>query len=459
MRVKLEVVPHDEYTIFVSQGIKEQLDKTVTVSFGSLSVIAQVQVKDTIYEHDEKKTDSIGEDVEIITISSRLKNDLLIQEHLPYQIKLLSSHIEIGPVIGILLRNSKKDNKTKTLKRNKGRFSYYNNIGGLICKFKPRDIHFDSKLVEGHYYNFDKSVWEPGIFPLPNLIYLRSFHIDKEIIRKLKEITNNKIYNSYRFNKFELYQYLNEDPLLRSYLPDTEVCSSIPQILEFLKKHKNIILKPVDLSRGRGICIIHTLPSCFKISDYREKTVKDYKLATYKSLILFLMRNKSFLSKYIVQKHIPLAKINGYPYDVRVVMQKTAKDKWDYMGIECRVSRKSLVTNISRGGYAQSLENAIARSFKGADYNEIRNRICELCDKLCTFIDKRTGEHYAEFGIDIAIDTEKRLWIIEVNVLPSFNGFKDIDYNLYNLILSNPLLYAASLSGFEDSAVREVPQE
>lgn len=477
MRAKFEVLVLDENVIFVSQETSEQLDNPVLICFGSLSVNAQVKVKDPICEHDkngetdistetqpepfintpENRLDSIEEDLEIITISSRLYNELFIQENLTYQVRLSFSQIVIGPVIGLLCRHSK--NKNKIYAGNGSRFSYYKNIGGLVCRFCSKGIDFNNKLVEGHYYNFDESRWEPGIFPLPKLIYRRSFQIDLKIISKLKVMTNHHMYNSYRFNKFELYQYLSEDPVLCNYLPDTEVCSSMSQIIDFLKKHKNIILKPIDLSRGRGICIIHTIHSRFKISDYRKKGADRYSLVDYKTLIFFLKRNKPFLSKYIMQELIPLAQIDGYPYDIRVVMQKTTKDKWEYIGIECRVSRSSLITNISRGGYALTLENAIAKSFEGEDYKEIENKICTLCDKLCTFIDKRTGEHYAEFGIDIAIDTEKKLRIIEVNVMPSFNGFKDIDHNLYNHILSNPLLYAVSLTEFKDVVDKEVLQK
>jgi glutathione synthase/RimK-type ligase-like ATP-grasp enzyme len=479
MRVKLEVVTLDENVIFVSQEAAEQLDNSVSVCFGSLSVDAQVKVKYPIYKQgkngetdssievlpdsfintSENKLDGIGEALEMITISSRLYNELYIQENLTYQVRLLFSQIVIGPVIGLLLRDSKINNKNKILKGNSSRFSYYKNIGGLVCKFKSKDIDFNSKLVEGHYYNFDNSRWEPGIFPLPILIYRRSFHINSNIISKLKVMTNHLMFNSYRFNKFELYQYLREDPVLCNYLPYTEVCSDISQIYDFIKKHKNVILKPIDLSRGRGICIIQTIHSRFKISDLRKKDTDSHSLVDYKSLILFLKRNKTFLNKYIMQKLIPLAQINGYPYDIRVVMQKTARDKWEYIGIECRVSRSSLITNISRGGYALTLEDAIAKSFEGEDCNEIKNKICTLCDKLCTYIDKRTGEHYAEFGIDIALDAEKKLSIIEVNVNPSFNGFKDIDYNLYNHILSNPLLYAVSLTEFKDVVDKEVLQK
>lgn len=474
MKVKLKIVVLNENVIFVSQKIADQLGNSVLICFGCLSAKAQVKIKDSVFEHDrnsekgflsetcpepilsnyENNQDNIEENTEEIIISSKLKEYLLIKERLTYQIRLFHSRIIIGPVIGLLLRNDSRNNNAGFIKNNKKRFSYYKNIGGLFCVFSPMNINFKSKTAKGYYYNFNKSKWATGEFPLPEVIYRRHFSTNNEIIRKLKKLTHNKIFNSYRFNKFELYKYLIEDPVLSKHVPVTEVCSSIPQIEDFLKKHKNIILKPIDLSRGRGICIIHSIDTHFRVYDYRKKKVHITKLPSHKALSLFLNRNKSFLSKYIMQELIPLARINNNPYDIRVVMHKTPAGIWENLGIECRVSRGSLITNISRGGYALKLKDAIAKSFGKKETKKIRKKINDLCRRICVLIEKSTGEHYAEFGMDIGIDTKKKLWIIEVNVRPSYDGFKDIDINLYNLIRRNPLLYAVSLTEFKDSVVK-----
>ncbi|MDR3644638.1 MAG: YheC/YheD family protein, partial [Clostridia bacterium] len=59
-----------------------------------------------------------------------------------------------------------------------------------------------------------------------------------------------------------------------------------------------------------------------------------------------------------------------------------------------------------------------------------------------------TGEHFAEFGMDIAVDRQKKLWLIEANVFPSFKGFKKTDRETYLSIRYQPLLYALSLTEF-----------
>jgi hypothetical protein len=63
----------------------------------------------------------------------------------------------------------------------------------------------------------------------------------------------------------------------------------------------------------------------------------------------------------------------------------------------------------------------------------------------------KMGEHFAEFGMDVAFDINKNLWLIEANVFPSFKGFKVMDYNNYLNIRYTPLIYAVSLTEFYES--------
>jgi hypothetical protein len=128
-------------------------------------------------------------------------------------------------------------------------------------------------------------------------------------------------------------------------------------------------------------------------------------------------------------------------------MQKHKGNVWDCTGIECRVSCKdSHITNISRGGYALTLQEALEQSFI-KDYELLPAKINDFCQKFCINMDKM-NHHFAEFGIDIAVDVDKNIWLIEANVFPSFKGFKVIDRKTYLTIRYNPLLYALSLTQF-----------
>ena len=61
---------------------------------------------------------------------------------------------------------------------------------------------------------------------------------------------------------------------------------------------------------------------------------------------------------------------------------------------------------------------------------------------------EQKGDWFAELGLDIAIDKNRRLWFIEANVRPSFKGFQHLDYKNYLYICSRPIAYAAAVTGF-----------
>jgi glutathione synthase/RimK-type ligase-like ATP-grasp enzyme len=160
------------------------------------------------------------------------------------------------------------------------------------------------------------------------------------------------------------------------------------------------------------------------------------------------MNNKDFHNNYLVQKHINLATVGGSPFDIRVVTQKNSQGQWGIGGAECRIAEaESLVTNISRGGYAMKLNETLSLAFGRQAVPSLTKEIFDLSLNLSIHLDS-FQEHFAEFGIDIGIDMEQNLWIIEPNVRPSFNGFKDIEYRTYRKLSGETLLYALSLTKF-----------
>ena len=205
------------------------------------------------------------------------------------------------------------------------------------------------------------------------------------------------------------------------------------------------------------MCIIEKFDTFYKVTDYRYRLQIMSIFEDMYALERFLSLNPSFFNKYIVQKYLNLAKIGSSRFDIRAVMQKDGTKEWGCSGIECRVSYNSHLTNISRGGYALALPEALERAF-AKNYDSILKEINSLCLKVCRQFDKM-GHHFAEFGLDIAVDENRNVWLIEANVFPSFKGFKATDINTYYSIRYKPLLYALSLTEFGDKAGSEGSDE
>lgn len=446
MWIKIVTVPVEGKVIYLPPGLTEDLKADVMVSFGKISMRTAVRA-DTSLESEG------GNDFDnpiVIRFSEKLISELRIYPSLTYQMKLKSRSIIVGPTVGLLLGPHDYIYSPKHMTKYSDRFGIYEKVGGLIYAFSPKTVDWENNEVYGLYYDYGKEQWRFGIFPIPTVIYRRDFHSSQGDIRKLINITNGKIFNSWRFGKFYLYRHVKKHNKLAKHVPATEICKNYNQIKKFIEENNDVILKPIYLSRGRGICIINKEGSHYRVFDYRNNGTKEFVLENDEALKDFFDKNEDLFNKYLIQKHLLLARVDGAPYDIRVVMQKDENSNWKCSGIECRVAaQESLITNISRGGYALTLDEALEKSLSLDRFNleEVKQRIDRLCLDLCESLDS-IGHHFAEFGVDIALDEEGNSWIIEVNVFPSFKGFKTMDYNTYLTIRYTPILYAAHLAGF-----------
>ncbi|KNY25083.1 Endospore coat-associated protein YheC/D [Pseudobacteroides cellulosolvens ATCC 35603 = DSM 2933] len=444
MWVKFKLEQSDKDIIFLPLSMMGMYPNRVFVCFGGKTVNAVVKYS----EFFDLSINSTYEDPGIIGISIGLRNKLLVPEMITYRICVERNAISIGPVIGLLLGNNIYRYSPRHMEKYSDRFGIYDKVGGLIYAFSPRTVNWKKRIAFGLYYDNLSHSWDYGYFPLPEVIYRRDFHSNSNDIKRLIKETGGRLFNSCRFTKFEMYKYMNKNEELRDFLPPTQLTQDFGQIISFIDKHVRVILKPIDLSRGRGILIIEKDGYNYKVTDYRMvlPVVTTYRINELRE---FFNQNNSLFNKYLLQQFLSLATIDGCPFDIRVVMQKRADRIWRCSGIECRVSKNgSHLTNISRGGYALSFDKAIQRSF-GEQATTFYEGIVLFCRKFCNYMDK-SGEHFSEFGIDVAIDVNQNLWLIEANVFPSFKGFKKIDLQSYFNIRYAPFLYALSLTKYGD---------
>lgn len=388
-------------------------------------------------------------DKDFLFMSSDLIDTLCIKESLPYQVKVENNRIRIGPVIGLLLGRQCIYYNHKNMREQTDALSQYEKTGGLFYAFTPEGIDYENKLIYGLYFGHDK-VWRYSHFPFPDVIFRRGFSGNELHVDKIRQKVCEVVFNQSRRNKWEIHQLLEKDGTVSPFLPETCEVQQTNVVLKHLKKYTIVILKPTDLSRGRGIFILREKNS--KEIEVTDCLKKDNQITVIKwsELDKFLRKGGFFRHHYIVQNRLDLATVNGSPFDIRVMMQKTKDHQWRCSGIECRIAGMDhMISNIARGGRALSVNRTLLLAF-GPDisFTRMKKQMIEVSENICRCMD-HTGELFAEFGLDIAVDREQHLWFIEANVRPSFKGFKRMDYKNYLYICSRPIIYAVHLAGFE----------
>jgi glutathione synthase/RimK-type ligase-like ATP-grasp enzyme len=435
--------------IYIPKQVSAELNGIDCILFGIRQLEITVKPSDLGHNNDGKHfTEPI-----IILCTQGVLDKLLIKEELTYQLVKEGRTIHVGPVIGLLLGEQQYYYHDKFMGEYRDALCKYSRIGGLIIAFKTCSIDEENECIYGMFFDPQQKKWCYGKLPIPSVVYMRAYNVSSEVVEKLRVLTDGKIFNPRRINKWQMYRKLRSNPYLKNFLPETRRLTNKEIFNAYLDQYERTIIKPVGLSRGRGIYVFRKLSeNRWLVLDYNKGgAVIEESEVTRDGLEDLLEENKILEKNYLIQPYLNLAKINGNPWDIRVVMQKDTSMQWRCNGIECRVAGSGdLVTNISRGGRALSISAAVNLSFGPTTVpTKMKNEIIAIAKELCKTLDQE-NEQFAELGIDIAMDDEQRYWIIEANVRPTYNGFKEhMNYRNYLHLCSAPIFYAATLAGFQ----------
>lgn len=440
------------YKIVMKSASKNIINVPVDLLKNNNNLLSETRI--TIYFGGRKSTVDIASDSDlqgnIIQLSEDVAKDLCIPCDMDYQVMIMKDGIRIGPVIGLLLRKYKKYVNVKTADKFLEYTLMYPKFQGLLYIFSEEGIDSTSNTIEGIYLKPDisnnKILWEKAILPYPSAIY-RRITLPKAKRDFLKDITNNNMFNSYFFDKWEFWQLISSYNQIKDNIPDTCLLGSLDTLDDMLNKHKIVYLKIVNASLADGLI------RAWKEEDryyFKGKYDGNPKGLEREEAELFL---KELDDSYLIQQGIECLKYNERYLDFRVIMQKDHTKLWNCTGIIASFGMKGgICSNYEDFGYSLSFEKALTKILD-CDKEFIfkkRQEVIRNCKIICEFLDL-TKENYGDLGIDVAIDVDLNVWILEINkrhyhTMPlSIN-----DVQMYNDVKTNPIKYALALSGFPD---------
>ena len=234
--------------------------------------------------------------------------------------------------------------------------------------------------------------------------------------------------------KYLLWNWFARHPAIRRYLPPTARYSAAT-FKSFLHKYGTVFVKPSGGSMGRGIIKVwRDGPSVrLKHTTRRAEVYSTEQAALHR--IDTLREGKA----YVVQKGIALARVNGKPMDIRVMMQREIPGgPWKYSGMVAKIAgSSSVVTNVALSrGSVMTVDEALRRAL-GCTPGEVR-RLKQEMRRLGSVAARHFDSYqlYRELGFDVAVDTSRRVWLIEENTAPSHRLFQHLrtDPELYRTI-------------------------
>lgn len=409
---------------------------SVVISAGKRQVSIKVSLK-----HDLKEDE--------ILLSEDVLDELMLPTNIRYQVKVDKNSIRVGPVIGLLMsKNSEKLTKGR-LRELLNYCLIYPEINGLILVFSIEDIDFDEEKVTGYYYDPDlegkNMPWKKGTFPFPDSIFQR-IDIPENMRLKLVEYTNNHIFNSNYFNKWEFYNMVSKFEPFCPYIPQTNLLYSVDDVDYMLAKYSSAYLKPIAGTLSRGIYKITSQKGVYEVKDKKgENVIKDASREEAGEFIGGIVQRH----RYLIQQAINPIKVDERHLDFRVIMQKDHTLIWKCTGIVAFVGgRGDICTN---WGYTADFEEMMAKQFNLSqrDIYKKKQEIIQACSAACKVLDS-TGDNYGDLGFDVIIDEHSKIWILEANKRHYHNvALWNNDVQTYFDIKANIIKYATALGGFD----------
>ncbi|WP_409345290.1 YheC/YheD family protein [Paenibacillus sp. MBLB4367] len=336
--------------------------------------------------------------------------------------------LRVGPIVGVLVSRTTSDPEKPF-----GPISSFcreltsacKAYGGLVYFFTPEDIPASAHSILGWVYT-DK--WTRKSFPIPDIVYnrlttrkLENSPGVQQFMREAKSRFATIIFNEKYLNKTEVFQALQKDGALQSYLPESHLFKDYLTLKKMCGKYGTVFLKPVTGSLGKGIIRITKLPNSTYQCHYagmagiRKQSFP--KLAPLYSSISGKMKTRS----YQIQQGLKLLEVSERPVDFRALVQRGKTGDWEITSTVARIAgSETFVSNLARGGTLSPVQDAIMKTNLISTHKAaVPQRINKAALEIAKGIETQIDAHFAELGIDLAVDPYGKVWLLEVNSKPS----------------------------------------
>jgi glutathione synthase/RimK-type ligase-like ATP-grasp enzyme len=326
--------------------------------------------------------------------------------------------------------------------------------GASVYFFTPADLSDVKREIPGWAYD---GQWNRRTLPVPDVIYnrltsrvLENSSNVQHFFEEVKSTGATSIFNERYLNKSEVFEALQTVPELKAYLPETGSFRSMRQLRTFCSKYRTVFVKPILNSLGKGIVRITRGSGSSFICQFNNPVgIKQIAYPSFPKMASALKnRVRSNLNQ--IQQGLTLIEIKERPVDFRVLAQRNGTGEWSCTSAVGRVAAaNNFVSNIARGGTLVSVPEAAAGSNLAAGQRvSLGTRLKTAAVDIAKGLSERIDAHYAELGIDLAVEPNGKVWLLEVNSKPSKDDKTSVDAEKIRPSVRRVVEYAQFLAKF-----------
>jgi hypothetical protein len=294
--------------------------------------------------------------------------------------------------------------------------------GMIPCFLQLSDIHTESGFSIA--YVKDRHGYQRTVIPTPGVIHNRAIYSQGStgIARLLRQ--GILVYNTCnRYGKDQIHGLLEQNETLQEYLPDS--AAGFSGLKEMMDSYPDLILKPCRGSVGKGVMRLSRSQARRWTWSYLPSGSRRWTSSTVdQDALPRALRARFAAMPYLVQERIPLAEVDGRPFDLRVTVQRGWGGDWQVTGMFAKLAAPGgFVSNIARGGEALSSSAVLEQVFTGGAAAHLRMSVQALSLSIARELE-RTLPGLADIGLDIGITKDQRIYFIECNGRDQRYGFK-----------------------------------
>lgn len=342
--------------------------------------------------------------------------------------------------------------------------------GVLVYVFSPDGVDWATGRVRGWRCGPPGTPahrWTARTFPLPDAVYNRvptriaenRLSVQRTLRmfrRRLGDRFGDKVFNPHYLNKSMLNRALGRHEEMAQHIPATAPLRDAAGLHRFFSRHGRVYLKAAGGSLGNHIMELSAssggrLRLRYNYGHNRTRTAYFNSWAGAWEMVARLARGRVFL----MQQAIPLARADGRPFDLRLLVQKMPDGRWQFTGGAARVAgRGQITTHVPRGGRRMAMDTALEKAF-GQRADELTVEVARLAERAAHALEHALQRKFVELSLDVGVDHRGHSWIFELNAKPLHFDERDIQRRR----VANLIAYVESMAAPEKVHIRAANDE
>ncbi|GAA3401675.1 YheC/YheD family protein [Paenibacillus hodogayensis] len=369
-----------------------------------------------------------------------------------------SRTLALGPVIGVMMSRVYPGSPDRPFGTNtafcKELVETCQTYGAFVYFFTADSLPAGQQTVEGWTYS---GRWHKADFPIADVVYnrltTRKLENSSSVQQFMKEVKlryGTTVFNEKYLDKTDVFDALKQDGSLARYLPESHLFKNYQMLKSMSARHPVIFLKPITGSLGKGIIRIGRVGN--QSYTCQTTSLNGTVRQTFPTIeaVFSSISSKLKQRRYQIQQGLHLIEANGRPVDFRALVQRNNLGTWGITSVVARIAGSNhFVSNLARGGSLSKVKEALAKTnLAPAQQRNASVQLRKAALDIAKGIETQVKGHFGELGVDLAVDTHGKVWLLEVNSKPSKNDGTPLAEGAIRPSVKQTVQYARFLAGF-----------